>query len=149
MYPCAILSTLLYVLQKKSAAEHPDIPMFYERLVPSLITKTVMALISPPESGSLAILADDSVLEIAGRVVNLVIRSLDASKQEKALQDAFDLFINNKPSGLISDKKDQVAQVFRPFGPGKVSGHASCVVIFTCIVAGIREEVSLDLHGIV
>lgn len=145
MYPRAILSTMLCVLQKKSAEAHPDIPAFYDRLVPRLITQTILALITPEEATSKAncrVLADDSVLEVTGRLINLVIRSLSTRDQERVLIDAFHLFISNKPSGLISKNKEQVVEYFRPFGPGIQEEHVPCMTVFTCIVAGVQREVS-------
>lgn len=132
------------MLQKKSVADHPDISTFYDRLVPTLITKTVLALTTPVEEGSKAnptVLADDSVLEVTGRLVTLVVRSLDAIKQERVLQDAFDLFIVSKPSGLILRNREKVAEIFKPFGISRVSEYVPCMTIFTCIVAGMRNEV--------
>jgi len=87
------------------------------------------------------VLVDDSMIGITGRLVNLVVRSLDATKQEKVLQDSFDLFVFNKPSGIILKNREQVAEVFRPFGPHRAEQHVSCMTIFTCIIAGIRKEV--------
>lgn len=142
VYPRAILSTLLYVLQKKSAEAHPDVPTFYDRLVPQLTTQTILALIMPKETGGKAVLADDSVLEVTGRLINLVVRSLRTQDQERVLQDAFHLFISNKPSGLISKNKEQVVEFFRPFGPGIQVEHVPCMTLFTCIVAGVQREVS-------
>ncbi|KAF8435281.1 RNAPII transcription regulator C-terminal-domain-containing protein [Terfezia claveryi] len=151
IYPRAILSTLLYVLQKKSAADHPDIPTFYERLVPALITKTISALTIHVETGTKAnssALIDDCMIEITGRLVNLVVRSLDATRQEKVLQDVFDLFVFNKPCCIILKNREQIAETFRPFGPHRVEQHVPYMTIFTCIVAGIRKEVNLPVEEI-
>lgn len=144
VYPRAILSTLLCVLQKKSAEAHPDIPTFYDRLVPRLITETILALITPKEAKSKEnwrVLADGSVLEVTGRLINLVVRSLSTENQRRVLQDAFHLFISNKPSGLISKNKEQVVEFFRPFGPDVQVDHVPCMTIFTCIIAGVQREV--------
>ena len=114
--------------------------------MPALITKTVSALTTPAETGTKAnprVLIDDYIIGITGRLVNLVVRSLDATRQEKILQDAFDLFVFNKPSGIILKNPGQVAETFRPFGPHRSEQHVPCMTIFTCIVAGIRKEVFL------
>ena len=109
-----------------------------------LITKTVSALTTHVEAGTKAnpkVLMDDCMIGITGCLVNLVVRSLDATKQEKVLQDTFDLFVFNKPSGIILKNWEQVTEVFRPFGPQRIEQHVSCMTIFTCIIGGIRKEV--------
>jgi len=118
--------------------------------VPALITKTVSALTTPVEAGAKAnskVLIDDCMIGITGRLVNLVVRSLDATRQEKVLQDAFNLFVFNKPSGIILKNREQVAETFRPFGPHS-GEHLPCMTIFTCIVAGTRKEVFYSSFGL-
>ena len=114
--------------------------------MPVLITKTVSALTTPTEAGTKAnpkVLMDDCMVGITGRLANLVVRSLDAMKQGKVLQDAFDLFVFNKPSSIILKNREQVAETFKPFGPRRGEQHVPCMTIFTCIIAGIRKEVCL------
>ncbi|KAF8476066.1 RNAPII transcription regulator C-terminal-domain-containing protein [Kalaharituber pfeilii] len=151
-YPKAILSTLLYVLHQKSLANHSDIPTFYDRLVPPLVTKTVVALITPVENGRKPVLGDELLLEVMGRLLNIVVRSLDVSKQEKVIQDAFNLFIHRKPSELVLRNREKVAEEFRPFGEvegnGRVLEHAGCMTLFTWGVAGVRREVKLPIDDI-
>ena len=131
---------MLYVVQKKSEARHADVPSFYDRIVPTLITKTVLGCIT--DGGEKPhVLGNDSVLEITGRLINLIVRTQDISKQEVILQDAFDLFIRNKSSGLIQQKQEDVVNTFKPFGSDVVAHHAPCMVLFSCIVAGIKKEV--------
>lgn len=124
--------------------------MFYDRLVPTLITKTVGSHIAPAEENNTnsAVMADESILEVTGRIVSLIVRSLDDVKQDQVVNDAYDLFIFNKPSTLISKSPESVAKTFRPFGVDRVAEHVPYMFIFTCIIAVLRQQVCLALISI-
>ncbi|KAI5804937.1 RNAPII transcription regulator C-terminal-domain-containing protein [Geopyxis carbonaria] len=144
-YPKAILSTLLYVLQKKPKSTYADMNTYYNRLVPPLLTKTILPLVSEKET--LPVLTDDGVLEISGRLVRLIVKDLEIEQQQKITQSMFDLFVNNKESTLILEKSN-ITENFRPFSKTATEQQSGCVVIFACCLAAISREVALPVKNL-
>ncbi|KAL7267583.1 hypothetical protein RUND412_009827 [Rhizina undulata] len=146
-YPRAILSTILYVLQNKPESALEDIKAYYSRLVPSLLTKTTLPLVDSSQDVGLNVLANDEVLDIIGRLVNIIVRAMDIESQKSAVEQMFNLFIRNVPSELIKEKREHVAKDFRPFDKDAKPAFSGTIVIFTCALAGTRREVPLPVDN--
>lgn len=143
MYPRAILSTLLYVLRKKPERGKDDTHAYFMRLVPPLLTKTILPTVGDSEEfRNLRIMADDAVVDITGRLLNIVIRSLDVDEQTVVADQLFNIFVRGIPSEYIpKTQRDIVASAFRPLQNEGKSGQSGCVILFTYMLAGLRREV--------
>lgn len=142
-YPRAILSTLLYVLQKIPERGNDDMKAHFARLVPSLLTKTILPLIGESEaSTSSRVMADDSVLDVTGRLINILIRPLDVEQQTFIAEQMFNLFVRGLPCEYITTaSRTQVAEKFKPFQKDTEKEHAGCVIVFAYLLAALRREV--------
>lgn len=139
-YPRAILSTLLYVLQNMPERSNDDMKAHFTRLVPSLLTKTVLPLIG--DEGS-RVMADDSVLDVTGRLVNILVRALDVEQQTAIVEQVFNLFVRGKPCEYIpAASRERVAAEFRPFEESAPKEQSGCFIIFAYVLAAMRREVS-------
>lgn len=142
-YPRAILSTLLYVLQKMPERGHDDMKAHFTRLVPSLLTKTILPLIGEPgESASSRVMADDSVLDVTGRLINILVRPLDVEQQTFIAEQMFNLFVRGLPCEYIAaPNREKVAEKFRPFRKDAEKENVGCVIVFAYVLAALRREV--------
>ncbi|KAI9819508.1 MAG: hypothetical protein M1827_006956 [Pycnora praestabilis] len=88
-YPRAILSCLLYVLSNRKLEVDNNLGMYYQKLVVDLISKAV----GPTEGdGELTALNDETVLDVIGRIANLVVRFLTISEQNAVAFQIYTLF---------------------------------------------------------
>jgi DNA repair/transcription protein MET18/MMS19 len=145
-YPRAILSTILHVLQQKAQSTLDDTKAYYNRLIPPLLTKTIIPLVAG--EGASAVLAEDSVLDVTGRLVRIITHELDAEHQDMIMRETFSLFVNHQPSGIIAEKADAVAASFRPLDKDASQEVAGCTVILTSVLAASRREIPLPVPSL-
>ena len=146
-YPRAILSTILYVLQKKPQSTLEDTKAYYTRLVPPLLTNTIIPLVSGGDAS--AVLADDSVLDVTARLVRIITHDLDMEHQSMIVVNIFQLFVNyNSPSNVITEKADIVSDKFRPLNRDTSKQAAGCTVIFSSVLAAARREILLPVESL-
>ena len=126
-YPKAILSTLHYVLGLRSLEDDPNLQVYYDRLVSGLIRKTILPL---QGSGTTTALNDEGVLEVIGRLANLIVRSLDVSQQELMVSEVFNLY------------SSQQSEQFTPLAAGASPEQRRTVILSSYLLAGIRREVT-------
>ncbi|KAI5816584.1 RNAPII transcription regulator C-terminal-domain-containing protein, partial [Pyronema omphalodes] len=137
-YPCAILRALLYVLQNKPKSSLDDTKAYYNRLIPPLLTKTILPLVS--ESGS-TVLADDSVLDVTGRLLHIITHALDVESQKTVVENTFNLFISNTPSNLVLESSDSVATNFRPLSSDCTPQIAGCTTLLASVLSAVPPAV--------
>ncbi|KAH0562369.1 hypothetical protein GP486_002935 [Trichoglossum hirsutum] len=126
IYPRAILSTLHYVLSLRSLEGDPNLQGYYDRLVSGLIRKAVLPLRGV---GKTTTLNAEGVLEIIGRLANLIVRSVDIARQKSVVPEIFNLY--------SSQEKDQ----FNPLGVDSSIEKRRTIILSSYLLAGIRREV--------
>ena len=102
-YSRAILSTVLRVMERNGLKDSPNILTFYDRIVNGLLRRTIEA--SP---GSLSALNEESVLDVQGRMCNLIARNLPQVRQLEIADLIRSLQRRSQPEsgGLISIATD-------------------------------------------
>jgi DNA repair/transcription protein MET18/MMS19 len=88
-YTGALLSTLLFVMERKGLKDDLNLQNYYDRVVVGLISRAVTAAV---EAGHLTALNDVAVLEVLGRLSNLIVRSTTIEKNVLACENVYDLF---------------------------------------------------------
>lgn len=83
-YTCAVLGTILYVLDRAVAAGKTALDTYYERVVIGLCRKTTEASDGP--------LVNENVLDLLGRIANLIVRHSSAEEIQKAAENVYLLF---------------------------------------------------------
>jgi DNA repair/transcription protein MET18/MMS19 len=125
-YPKAILSTLHYVFSLQSLEDDPNLQVYYDRLVSGLIRKAVHPL---QGIGNTTALNDEGILEVIGRLANLIVRSLDANRQQSMVSEVFNLY--------GSQQMDQ----FNPLAVDASPKQRQTIILSSYLLAGIRREV--------
>lgn len=148
-YPRAILATLLYVLKERDNGRIEDTKEYYRRLVPTLITKSLLSLVGEYAEIASEVMSSDEVLDVTGTLIRVILRDLDTEQQKEALEGIFDLYLHHKPSNLITEKPDLFAEKFRPFDQDSDVRQANCTVLLACALAGARKEVPLPVESVV
>jgi DNA repair/transcription protein MET18/MMS19 len=83
-YTCAILGTIRYVLDRTAQAPDIELDPYFERVVVGL-TKSAATAVQGP-------LVDASVLDLLGRVANIVCRKSSSEKQDRVAANIYALF---------------------------------------------------------
>jgi DNA repair/transcription protein MET18/MMS19 len=88
-YTGALLSTLLFVMERKDLDNDPNLPNYYDRIVVGLVSRATTAAI---DTRNLTALNDVAVLEVLGRLSNLIVRRTTPEKKALASANVYDLF---------------------------------------------------------
>ncbi|KAK6380376.1 hypothetical protein LTS17_005566 [Exophiala oligosperma] len=97
-YTCAILATILYVLDRAVSAAKTDLSDYYERVVVNL-SRTASQTTTGP-------LTNEVVLDLLGRLINLILRNSTAEQISRAAVNVYLLYRGSpfieSPEGLSS-----------------------------------------------
>lgn len=94
-YTCAILSTILYVLERSAKDTSVSLDAYFDRVVVGLSQKVAASTDGP--------LTNEIVLELLGRIVNLVIRRSSFEHQDQAAQNVYRLFADTRQNEIRPD----------------------------------------------
>lgn len=104
-YTCAILSTIYYVLERSTQDQSVSLDSYFDRVVKGFALKVATDNEGP--------FYNEIVLELLGRIVNLVIRRSTFEHQDQASQNVYRLFADDRPETLEleADPKPEIALV--------------------------------------
>jgi DNA repair/transcription protein MET18/MMS19 len=88
-YTGALLSTLLFTMERKGLQNDPNTQNYYDRVVVGLISR---ATTSAVQQKYLTALNDVAVLEVLGRLSSLIVRATSLEKKALACENVYDLF---------------------------------------------------------
>lgn len=128
-YPHAILSTLLYVLSKRSLIGDPSVEFYLEKIV---IGQTSRVVLSSMGKAPLTALNEDLAMDTLGRLVNTVVRATPLDKQRLMSLNIYSLFTDKSIFTPIPQRQDSPKQ------------QRITMVLSTWLMAGIRPGVSLQ-----
>ncbi|RAL09797.1 MET18/MMS19 family protein [Aspergillus homomorphus CBS 101889] len=126
-YPRTILLTILYVMNKRKMEEDPSLEFYYDKIVVGLCRSAAATSTSAKAPNN--ILSDVSVLDILGRVCNLIVRALPRSKQDEIAHNVYTLFTP--------------AEEFQPvpFAPSSTENQRRTMILSTFILAGLPADI--------
>ena len=125
-YPKAILSTLHYVLKGRDLVSDSNLGLYYDKVV-ALITRAVSGVTG---HAPITALNDLSTMQVLGNLSTLIVRALDARKQNSVGQQAYTLFCED-----ISTAPAQ-------FEENLTKSQRSTMILTTYLLAGISRDVS-------
>ena len=134
-YPQAILSTLNYILSQRDLTEDPNLSSYHENIVVNLTRRVVLASTG---KAPVTALNDDATLEILGRLVTIIVRSLGEHKQKSVANQIYSLF---------ADDSTQFTPV--PFSNNTSRIEKSTMILSTALMAGVGKVVSKSVVIIV
>jgi DNA repair/transcription protein MET18/MMS19 len=88
-YTAALLSTLLFIMERKGLRNDSNAQNYYDRVVVGLISK---ATTSAVQQRDLTALNDVAVLEVLGRLSSLIVKEATLEKKTLACENVYDLF---------------------------------------------------------
>ncbi len=128
-YASAILSAILYVLDRRELATDPKLEMYFDKLVIGLVRKIVQPL---TDNGQSTALNDESVLHVVGKLCNIIVRTFPVERQQGLAPDIYTLFSSG-------------------FHTVDYKGHlwverTRTIILSTYLLASVRREVRLLIH---
>ncbi|OAX79958.1 hypothetical protein ACJ72_05717, partial [Emergomyces africanus] len=124
-YPRAILLTILYAMDRKGLKNDPNINYYYDQILVKLCRRAAVATM---ENDTTTVMQDSSVLDILGRLCNLIVRSLPREKQDKVCENVYSLFAAD--AGFIAV----------PFSSTTTSFREQTMILSTYLLAGLPKE---------
>ena len=125
-YPRALLSTLFYILNRQTGFEHPRMDILYEKIVISFIRQAALASVG---EGSITALNEESTMEALGRLANLIVRKVDAEKQQYIGSQIYTLFTEGTDLSPLSMRTDSPAE------------QRKTMVLSAWLMAGVNSSV--------
>ncbi|OJJ46113.1 hypothetical protein ASPZODRAFT_133107 [Penicilliopsis zonata CBS 506.65] len=124
-YPRAILATLLHVMSRRDMAQDPNLESYYEKVVVGLSRDVAAASLGKSKN---RILNDASVLDILGRMCNLIVRAAPRNKQDEVAENVYTLF--SAADGFVSV----------PFSDSVTEDQQRTMIISTYLLAGLPKD---------
>ena len=93
-YIQALLSTIDYVLSVRDLSVDPNLSTYHERIVVALANKAALASVSSGPS----MLNEPLTLEILGRLIGKIIRSLDEHRRKSVALNTYTFFLDDEAS---------------------------------------------------
>ncbi|KAL4925479.1 MET18/MMS19 family protein [Aspergillus undulatus] len=132
-YPRAILLTIFYVMSRRNLEGDFGLEMYYDQLVVNMCMQAAAAASGAAKN---RILCDSGVLDILGRLCNLIARSLPRSKQDQLAPNIYTL------STAPAD--------FQPvlFAESTSEDQRRTMILSTYLLAGLPADSTLPTHNI-
>ncbi|PTU23936.1 hypothetical protein P175DRAFT_0497052 [Aspergillus ochraceoroseus IBT 24754] len=126
-YPRAILLTIFHVMNQRKMEEDSSIEMYYDKIVVATCRSAASAASGKAQN---SILGDPTVLDILGRLCNLIVRSLPRTKQDKVAENVYTLFASPSDFEPV------------PFAAATVDQQRT-MILSTYLLAGLPVECTL------
>ncbi|KAG5301025.1 DNA repair/transcription protein [Histoplasma ohiense] len=127
-YPRAILLTILYAMDRKGLENDSTIDYYYDQILVKLSRRAAIATL---ENGTTTVMKDPSVLDVLGRLFNLIVRSLPLKKQDEVCENVYSLFATN----------DDFVPV--PFSSNVTHLRRQTMILSTYLLAGLPKDSKL------
>ncbi|KAL4989806.1 RNAPII transcription regulator C-terminal-domain-containing protein [Aspergillus falconensis] len=127
-YPRAILLTIFYVMNRRRLEEDPGLEMYYDKIVVAMCQNAAATLSGKAKNNTLG---DPTVLDILGRLCNLIVRSLPRSKQLEVSNNIYALFAS----------PDDFQPV--PFAQSPSEDRRRTMILSTYLLAGLPVDSTL------
>ncbi|KAL4977710.1 RNAPII transcription regulator C-terminal-domain-containing protein [Aspergillus desertorum] len=127
-YPRAILLTIFYVMNQRKLEGDPGLGMYYEKIVVAMCQDAAATASGKAKN---CILGDPTVLDILGRLCNLIVRSLPRSKQDEVTKNIYALFAS----------PDDFQPV--PFAQSPSEDQRRTMILSTYLLAGLPVDSTL------
>ncbi|KAL4803004.1 RNAPII transcription regulator C-terminal-domain-containing protein [Aspergillus unguis] len=127
-YPRAILLTIYYVMSQRKLEGDPGLEMYYDKIVVAMCRSAAETASGKAKN---SILSDSSVLDILGRLCNLIVRSLPRPKQDEVTKNIYALFAS----------PDDFQPV--PFAQSLSEGQRHTMILSTYLLAGLPADSAL------
>ncbi|KAL4916665.1 RNAPII transcription regulator C-terminal-domain-containing protein [Aspergillus aurantiobrunneus] len=131
-YPRAILMTIFYVMNQRKLEGEPGLEMYYDKIVVSMCHGAAATASGKAKNN---ILGDSTVLDILGRLCNLIVRSLPRPKQEEVTKNIYALFSSPNDFQPV------------PFAQSLSEGQRRTMILSTYLLAGLPADSKLP-HNI-
>lgn len=130
-YPRAILLTIFYVMNQRKLEGDSSLDMYYDKIV---VAMCQCAAATASGNAVNNVLGDTTVLDILGRLCNIIVRALPRSKQDEVTKNIYTLFAS----------PDDFQPV--PFAQSSADQRRT-MILSTYLLAGLPADSTLP-HGI-
>ncbi|KAF4228180.1 hypothetical protein CNMCM6805_002298 [Aspergillus fumigatiaffinis] len=124
-YPRAILMTILYVMKQRNLDKDPNLELYYDKTVIGLCRGVADAATGRCTN---RILNDAVVIDILGRLCNVIVRCLSKQKQDEVAQNVYTLFASSSTFTPV------------PFSQAANEDQQRTMIISTYLLAGLPAD---------
>ncbi|KAH2757879.1 hypothetical protein KXV52_002918 [Aspergillus fumigatus] len=124
-YPRAILMTILYVMKQRNLDKDPNLELYYDKIVRGLCRGVADAATGKSTN---RILNDAVVIDILGRLCNVIVRCLSKQKQDEVAQNVYTLFASSSTFTPV------------PFSQAANEDQQRTMIISTYLLAGLPAD---------
>ncbi|KAL4883714.1 RNAPII transcription regulator C-terminal-domain-containing protein [Aspergillus karnatakaensis] len=127
-YPRAILLTIYYVMSQRKLEGDSGLDMYYDKIVVAMSRGAAQTASGNAKN---SILADPTVLDVLGRILNLIVRALPRPKQDEVAKNIYTLFAS--------------PEEFQPvvFSQSASEDQQRTMILSTYLLAGLPSDSTL------
>ncbi|KZV63176.1 ARM repeat-containing protein [Peniophora sp. CONT] len=146
-YAHSILNTLSGVLEKKVERGDADVPKYIDRLVLPLLNLFIGGAVSKDDPSNLPV-TDFRLILLVSNIVNLVMQTLSAEKQEAFVRKLFTLYLEGDLKAIALSARSALPDgaTFTPFLESAPPHQANIVTAFSHALVALRKEVRLPVE---
>ncbi|CAO1622601.1 unnamed protein product [Parajaminaea phylloscopi] len=146
-YARGLLVTLLTILQEKTARAHADVSRYGIILPPRLFALILAAALRSGHNGPLPVAVDPRVVNDIGRLLSLLVRSLNSDKQTELASWLNAAFVEGKIGGPLETTRLTEASKFQPFDSTAASQQKDTAFAFASALVALRKEVTVGFSS--
>ncbi|GFF38708.1 DNA repair/transcription protein mms19 [Aspergillus udagawae] len=124
-YPRAILMTILYVMKRRNLDKDPNLELYYDKIVIGLCRGVADSATGRSMN---RILNDAVLIDILGRLCNVIVRCLSKQKQDEVAQNVYTLFASSNTFTPV------------PFSQAANEDQQRTMIISTYLLAGLPAD---------
>lgn len=124
-YPNAILLTIFYMMSERKMDQDPNLGLYYNKIVVDFCRSVAQTASGKAKNG---VLNDPAVLDMLGRLSNLIVRSISKEQQDEVAANVYTLFT----------PADEFSPI--PFAASTSSAHQRTMIISTYLLAGLSKD---------
>ncbi|KAH7927892.1 ARM repeat-containing protein [Leucogyrophana mollusca] len=144
-YAHSILTAISKTLAAKVEKKDADVPKYVDRLLPWLFKLFINASLVKAAS----LLLDPRLLQVAGRIISLVVETLPLERQQRFTELLFGAYLKGDvqaiTDGLLRIPSDTP---FHPLNSDATTPQRYTVVLFSAAVVSLRKEITLPVENL-
>ncbi|WEW58408.1 hypothetical protein PRK78_003876 [Emydomyces testavorans] len=127
-YLRSILMTILYAMDHKGLEDDPHLELYYDRIVRNLCRQAIIVVTKDNKPSPLS---DPTILDILGRLCNLIVRSLPPHMHQEVRDNVYRLY------------SDQVPFTTVPSYRSSTGSQRRSMILSTYLLAGLPRDIAL------
>ncbi|CAD6575428.1 MAG: hypothetical protein CYPHOPRED_005705, partial [Cyphobasidiales sp. Tagirdzhanova-0007] len=142
IYAHHILTTLRLVLERMGRAEHTDLTIHMDKILPQLYKLLITPSVQQMDKRTVA--TEPRLLIDAGRIITFIVQRMHLHQQKRLAIDLRRAYFDGHVDGLIGEYELYIEKAFLPFEPDAPESQRNLCILYAHPLFAMRKEVFDD-----